>query len=136
MSESRIPSIPVLPATGAETSVVTELSKQVNEESQVIVHCSFRAGGEGEAIRIWKSTFLNAKDSNHKSKLIHLQNITLYPDWTPVMKGNTLSFTLYFAALPKDCMLFDLVEEIPQAGGFEVRNIKRNNMDVYSLILG
>jgi hypothetical protein len=27
--------------------------------------------------------------------------------------------------------MFDLIENIPQEGGFEVRNIVRNNNDVY-----
>jgi hypothetical protein len=32
--------------------------------------------------------------------------------------------------------VFDLKEEIPQEGGFEVRGIVRNNSDVYTVDIG
>lgn len=40
-------------------------------------------------------------------------------------------FTLIFEELSKGCKNFDLIEMIPQSGGFEAFNISRNNMDVY-----
>ena len=42
-----------------------------------------------------------------------------------------VNFTLIFTGLPKDCNYFDLFEKIPEPGGFLVKNIKRNNSDVY-----
>jgi hypothetical protein len=45
-------------------------------------------------------------------------------------KGN-YQFTLVFGGLPSGCKTFSLVEEIAQAGGFLVRGIKRNGVDVY-----
>jgi len=40
-------------------------------------------------------------------------------------------FTLFFASLPKSCEVFDLFEDIPEEGGFEVQGMKRNTNDVY-----
>ena len=50
-----------------------------------------------------------------------------------IEEGSTLHFTLIFNGLPKACRSFDLVELIPQAGGFEYRKINRNKSDVYHL---
>ena len=100
----------------------------IEEEKQVTVHCKYIGSSR---IRIWKSTFLCAHNSSHRSKLIHVDNITLYPEWTPLEKVKKTGFTLIFNGLPKDCDQFDLVEDIPEPGGFIVRNIKRNNSDVY-----
>jgi hypothetical protein len=49
----------------------------------------------------------------------------------PVEYGQTLIFTLVFSGLPKECKSFDLMEKIPEPGGFEIRNIRRNSTDVY-----
>jgi hypothetical protein len=85
----------------------------------------------GDKIRIWKSTFLHAKGSSHRSSLIHVENISLHPTWTHVSEGETINFTLIFSGLPKDCEYFDLIEDIPEPGGFIINEIKRNNSDVY-----
>lgn len=100
----------------------------IEEEKQVTVHCSCIGVSR---IRIWKSTFLVAHSSPHRSKLIYAENITLYPEWTPVEEVKKTRFTLVFTGLPKGCKQFDLIEDIPEPGGFIVRNIKRNNSDVY-----
>ena len=110
-----------------------KLLNQVLEESQVIVHCSYTGSFNSDRIRIWASTFLYAKDSNHKSELIHVENITMYPMWMDVANGQTINFTLIFSGLPKHCKLFDMVENIPEPGGFVFENIVRNNSDVYLL---
>ena len=132
MSESGVPGQPAIVVDPAVKEVLESL---IAEESQVIVHCTFRATGNDDVIRIWKSTFLVPEDANHRSKLLHVENITVYPFWMAVPKDTVVSFTLIFAALPKDCRQFDLIEEIPENGGFEIRNIARNSMDVYSLNL-
>lgn len=103
-------------------------------EAQVIVHGSYKGSDtDADLIRIWRSTFLIAHGSAHRSKLMHFENITLYPNWTMVFPGKEHFFTLIFSGLPKDCTMFDLIEEIPQSGGFEIRDIQRNKMDVYRL---
>ena len=110
-----------------------KLLNQVQEESQVIVHCTYTGSMNSDRIRIWASTFLYAKDSSHKSELIHVENITMYPMWMDVANGQTINFTLIFSGLPKHCKLFDMVENIPEPGGFVFENIVRNNSDVYTL---
>ena len=92
------------------------------------VHCKYIGSTR---IRIWKSTFLCAHNSSYRSKLVHVDNITLYPVWTSLEKVKTTGFTLIFTGLPKDCNHFDLIEDIPEPGGFIVKNIKRNSSDVY-----
>lgn len=88
------------------------------------------------AIRIWPTTFLIAKDVNHRSQLIHAENIPYYPIWKPVALGSRTRFTLIFSGLPADCARFDMVEDIPEPGGFIVRNIPRNELDVYEVRVG
>lgn len=105
----------------------------VDDEQQVIVHCKYAASTEGDMIRIWKSTFLYARDSTHKSKLINTQKISIYPQWTQLEANKAFYFTLIFAGLPRDCKSFDLIENIPEPGGFFVIGINRNKVDVYNV---
>ncbi len=101
-------------------------------ESQVIVHCIISAPWYSElGIRIWPSTFLYDIESPHKSELVHYENITPYPEWKYVPAGSSSFFTLFFSGLPKDCHTFDLIEEIPEAYGFQIIGIERNETDVY-----
>ena len=81
------------------------------------------------------TTFLIARDVKHRSELVHAENIPLYPVWKSVAPGTTDQFTLIFTGLPSSCTVFDLVEEIPQVGGFFVGNIPRNSLDVYEVRL-
>ncbi len=112
-----------------ETEVIeeTEVKTLESEERQTIVHCMCPAA-EDSAYRIWPSTFLIEHGTNKKVRLITAFNISFAPQWT---LNDGKGFTLIFAGLSKSCRSFDLVEEIPQAGGFEVYNIPRNEMDVY-----
>jgi hypothetical protein len=107
--------------------VINEVKPLESEERQTIVHCTC---GEEDAYRIWPSTFLIERESGRKAKLITAFNISFAPQWT---LSDGKGFTLIFEGLSKGCKVFDLIEEIPQAGGFEVRNIPRNNMDVYQV---
>ena len=112
--------------------VLESLQTEVQEEKQVIVHCCYPATFQvGNLIRIWQSTFLVDERLNHRSSLLHHENISLFPYWTPVPPMQDYWFTLVFSGLPKDCKSFDLREEIPEEGGFLVKNIKRNGTDVY-----
>jgi len=107
--------------------VVTIPLEKVEELGIIVVHCRF--DGEG-AIRVWRSTFLFDNSGNHQSKLLHAENISLYPQWTHVGNGGH-TFTLFFEALPSTCNSFDLKEIIPQDGGFHVSGISRNETDIY-----
>jgi len=112
--------------------LLESLQTKIEEEKQVIVHCCFPASPFlGNLIRIWQSTYLFDNQSEHKSKLIHVENITMSPNWTVVPFMKDFWFTLIFSGLPKDCKSFDLKEVIPEEGGFYVNSIKRNSMDVY-----
>ena len=110
------------------------LQPEIEVEKQVIVHCCFPASPSADMlVRIWPSTFLIVDSLSHRSSLIHHENISLYPYWTEVPPMKDFWFTLVFSGLPKECKSFDLIEIIPQEGGFNVQNIKRNGTDVYKV---
>jgi hypothetical protein len=109
-----------------------ELLSQVHEEGTVIVHCLFNAFVDA-GIRIWPTTFLVDSSTGERSRLLHAENITYAPLWTAIDSGKSYRFTLIFSALPKSCTFFDLLEDIPQPGGFFVHNIKRNKSDIYQV---
>lgn len=123
------PNIKIDPAT------TLQLLSSVLEESQVILHCSYTGSVYDDYIRIWRSTFLCPKECDKRSQLITAYNISIYPQWTMVKDGQTIIFTLVFSALPKACKEFDMIEDIPELGGFMIRNIKRNKTDVYKVIV-
>jgi hypothetical protein len=119
-----------------EKSAKKELLQNVNEEGQVIVHCSFTAPtNESQLLRIWRTTFLCSNQSAHRSRLAYIENISIAPAWTMIEAGTTLNFTLVFSGLPKSCKSFDFKEEITQPGGFFIKNIARNKSDVYRLVI-
>lgn len=117
-----------------EKEILESLQTKVEEEKQVIVHCCFPASPVlGNLIRIWRSTYLFDNNSDHKSTLIHAENISIYPNWTAVPFMKDFWFTLVFSGLPKDCKSFDFQEVIPEEGGFFVQSIKRNSSDIYKI---
>ena len=111
------------------TEVITEEKTEVKtlawEERQTIVHCTCE---EDSAYRVWPSTYLIEHGTEKRAKLITAFNISFAPQWT---LNDGLGFTLIFEGLSKGCTSFDLKEIIPQDGGFEVKDIPRNHMDVY-----
>ncbi len=113
-----------------KTRKIVKISQE--EQGQTIVHCHFTSRTESY-IRIWPSTFLICGATGKRNKLLHAENISIYPHWTKVTAHKTYSFTLIFGALPKKCHVFQLKEEIPEEGGFTVRNIIRNKTDVYEV---
>jgi hypothetical protein len=125
----------VIPDVKLDKRLKDELFAEMREEGMVIVHCSFFANYE-TGIRIWNSTFLVDEQSGIRSPMHHAENITIAPEWMLVPEGSTARFTLIFAPLPKTCKLFDLLEDIPESGGFFIHNIKRNRSDVYHVKIG
>jgi hypothetical protein len=107
----------------------------VLEQSHVYVHCYFNNTVKDMLIRIWKTTFLIDKTSSHRSKLVHIENISYAPQWTIIPENKLYQFLLIFEALPKGCEVFDLLEDIPQPGGFFVADIMRNKKDVYHVYI-
>ncbi|HYG01779.1 MAG TPA: hypothetical protein VD927_04995 [Chryseosolibacter sp.] len=112
---------------------MSSISPAVLEDSYVYVHCYYNNTGDDMMLRIWKTTFLVDKATGVRTRLVHAENISFAPLWTPIPNGQPYSFLLVFEALPKSCQQFDLIEDIPQAGGFEVRDIQRNASDVYHI---
>ena len=112
-----------------------KLLSKVDEEGQVIVNCKIAATFFDNVARIWETTFLIERKSNHRSLLIYIEGITKYPVWTEIPVRTTLYFRLIFSALPKSCKVFDFLEQIPEPGGFNISNIKRTRTDVYHVDL-
>jgi hypothetical protein len=127
------PPVKIKPAV--EASVLASIQPSVLEDSYVYVHCSFDNSWKDALIRIWKTTFLVDHSSTAKSSLVHAENISIAPLWTIIPDKRIHNFILVFSALPKSCTQFDLIEEIPQPGGFVVRDIQRNPRDVYHVTL-
>lgn len=122
------------PKTEIAEEVLSMLATQTDEQGQVILHFLYQVNifSIGNKIRIWPTTFLYDLHSDHKSELVHVENICLYPTWQDLKPGKNYFFTLIFSGLPKSCNLFDFVEHCDGSpGAFEVRNIKRNTSDVY-----
>ena len=116
--------------------ILSQIQEQFEEEKQVIVHCCFQNNYMvGNLVRIWPSTFLVDKFTGCSSKLIFWENIVVFPYWTEVPPVKEYCFTLIFSALPKECKVFDFVEEVIQGSGFLVTDIERNESDVYTLKL-
>ena len=116
-----------------DVDTLTSIDPAALEDSFVYVHCHFENTSEDMLIRIWRTTFLIDKDSATRSQLLHAENISFAPQWTIIPRKGDFTFLLIFSGLPKSCLLFDLVEEIPQPGGFHVKSIKRNDTDVYHI---
>ncbi len=120
----------VKPVVGVET--LESIDPQLLEDSFVYVHCHFDNPSDDMLIRIWRTTFLIDPQTTTRSQLVHAENISYAPQWTMIPKGD-FTFLLIFGGLPKSVQVFDLVEEIPQPGGFVVRSIRRNDTDVYHI---
>jgi hypothetical protein len=133
-TEEHMGTITEAPAVRFDDKLKDEVLSQIHEEGMVIVHCTYSVEIESY-IRIWKSTFLIDKASGDRCNMHHAENITIAPEWTYVPEGKSYRFTLIFAPLPKSCEFFDLLEDIPLAGGFFVQNIKRNKSDVYHVTI-
>jgi len=124
----------IAPTVKIDKRLKEELLFQIQEEGMVIVHCSHTTVF-GTNIRIWNSTVLIDRESDNRSRLLHALNITIAPIWMEVPPGSTVRSTLFFSSLPKTCEIFDLLEDIPESDGFEIRGIKRNKSDVYKVTI-
>lgn len=116
--------------------LLKKLQEYTKEEGQVIVHCI--SGGSifyDSFVRIWQTTYLFDQHSDHRSQLVHIENISLAPQWMRIPAGTVAHYSLIFSGLPKDCAMFDLEEIIPQPGGFKASNIQRNDSDIYYIRL-
>lgn len=119
-----------------DTEIVSRIDALTMNDAFVYVHCYFQNKWQNMLIRIWKTTFLVDHLSGARSGLVHAENISIAPIWTQVPDGKEYSFLLIFSGLPKSCRRFDLIEEISEPGGFHVRDIDRNERDVYHINIG
>lgn len=117
--------------------IISPLLKEetlVEQEKQVIIHCTYKNKENFETLlRIWPSTYL-MHEKKVVSSLLFAENITMFPHWTAVPPFCAYTFSLIFSGLPKACSVFDLVEVIPQPGGFVYEHIERNERDVYHIV--
>ena len=126
---------PVKAKPFVDMDVLASIHPELMDDSYVYVHCHFNNLWEEMLIRIWKTTFLIDAASSARSSLIHAENISYAPQWTLIPDRQPFSFLLIFSGLPKSCVRFDLVETIPEPGGFFVKDIRRNEQDVYHVQL-
>jgi len=118
------------PKIDISPALLEALETQIHEQGQVVVHC-IQVANFPSLIRIWPTTHLYDHHSEHVSTLVHAENITYFPQWTPVDSGENY-FTLIFSGLPSHCVVFDLIEICDnQKGAFKVLSITRNETDVY-----
>ncbi|MBL7835156.1 MAG: hypothetical protein JNK18_14450 [Cyclobacteriaceae bacterium] len=118
-----------------DADVLASIDPNALTDSYVYVHCHYHNLYDEMFIRIWRSTFLIDRVSGSRAKLVHAENISYAPVWTYIPGKQLYTFLLIFSALPKDCKVFDLMEDIPQAGGFFVSGISRNEQDVYHVTI-
>ena len=122
------------PKIEIDPELLREIEALTQEMGQVVIHFIYYTPSilGPSKIRIWPSSYLYDHDSPHRSDLVHAENIAYYPDWHDCPAGSTSFFTLIFSGLPKTCTKFDFVEHCDnQWGAFEVKNIIRNDTDVY-----
>ncbi|WP_312923799.1 hypothetical protein [Empedobacter brevis] len=58
----------------------SELLTTIEEENQVIIHCSMNADEYANAARIWPSTFIIDNQSRKRCQLVFVEGITMYPN--------------------------------------------------------
>ena len=126
---------PVKAKPAIDLDELFEVHPELQTDSHIYVHCHFNTSMDEVLIRIWLTTFLVDQNSSARAKLVHVENITYAPHWTLVPPNYNYSFLLIFESLPKSCVIFDLIEEIPQPGGFVINSISRNKRDVYHIDL-
>lgn len=115
--------------------VLASIHPELMDDSYVYVHCHFENKWQDMLIRIWKTTFIIDRAGGTRSQLIHAENISYAPQWTLIPDNQPFTFLLIFPGLPKSCKMFDMLEDISEPGGFFVKNIERNDQDVYHVDL-
>ncbi len=122
---------PVRTKPSVDSDTLVTVKPALLNDSFVYVHCNFHNRWQGMMVRVWKTTYLIDHLSGAHSKLVHAENISLAPAWTSIPDHKRYVFLLIFESLPASCQVFDLLEEIPQPGGFHISAIRRNESDVY-----
>ena len=114
------------------SKVLSQTQIELNKEKTTIVHCCFDLSG-GRLYRIWPETKL-IQNNGVKKGLLHAFNIAIAPQISFAEgAGKQVHFTLYFEGLDRDCLSFNLSEDIPEPCGFYSEIISKNTTDVYNL---
>jgi hypothetical protein len=116
-----------------DIEALSSIAPSTLEDSFVYVHCYYNNTSDDMLIRVWSTTYLIDKTSGNRSRLLHAENISIAPVWTQIPGSTMYAFLLIFEGLARSCKQFDLVEDIPQPGGFKVKDIFRNESDVYHI---
>jgi len=120
------------PEVELDAGLLESLKALHQEENQVIVHVHLKIRNTPLGIRIFPSTHLIPREGGECAQLVNSFGITKAPRWKYIF-GKHYVFTLIFQGLPKDCKVFDLVEDVPLPDPFVFYGITRNQTDVYHL---
>ena len=126
----------------------SDIIELFEEERYTYLHCTYVASEKYLAdlqININENSYLVGGKSLIKLKLLNVIGIPLAPEKHCFKKlGDTLQFSLIFPALPKDWEVFDFIEDttaalydqtLQSSHGLYYRNIKRNDTDVYKIVV-
>ena len=108
-----------------------ESAKMTETEGQIMVFIHRKGQSSGWAERIWPCIELRSQTTDERAKLVHMEGLLPFPQWTFVEAGQQFSYCMLFERLGKNATRFDIVEEIPASGGFFLPNVARNRSDVY-----
>ena len=113
--------------------LLDQLLTQTEEVGQVILHFLYlNISPHPTKVRIWPTSYLLDQGSDHRSEIVHAENISWFPQWKDIAPFTQDYFSLIFTGLPKSCDRFDFEEHCTnEAGAFIVRDIIRNEQDVY-----
>lgn len=118
------------PSTKVATQWIDQIKHQLQHQHMVLVHLKIHGPMQ---YRVWPTTYLFDQNSTHRSQLLHLENVSMYPDWAWVPDEKCRSGLLVFEGLPKSCLAFDFREIIPEPGAFEQVGILRDPSDIYTI---
>lgn len=115
-----------------ESAWVNQLSEQVDHQHMVLVHLNIYGP---MPYRVWPTTYLFDQHSDHRSQLLHIENMAIHPTYAYVDIGQRKHRRLNLEGLPKSCTVFDFREVIPESGPFEQKGIPHNTSEIYTLEL-
>jgi hypothetical protein len=122
---------PVVEITESNRSEIEEIIKS---QKLTIVHGWYKAD-ESTSINLSKTTYLWDQEFNFRSRLIFSDGMPIDPKELGLGCLEAVSFTLYFEPLPPECKSFWLWEETDKPYAFSSIDIKRNDEDVYRVVI-
>jgi len=124
-----------------------DLVSEYEEAAFTYLHCTYTTSPKydnGWWVNIHRECYLTSIVSKDELLMINAIGIPLSPDRHYLQRrGDSITFTLIFPAIPKNWILFDLEERgattptirtrnvILASGSLSIRNIQRNDTGVY-----